>query len=172
MSFTLPARLIKSAMMCQASRDVRYYLNGILLEDSGVTATDGHKLYHAEWDKPIKLMKPTIVKINGTIPAKCEEVVLDLKTLTCKCIGTDKLLSIDTVDGRFPDWRRVVPDRITATESIGMSSDYLADIGKVFPKKGVELFLNGENNAMRIEPFINDNNEVMVIMPRRNTGKA
>ena len=56
MNIELPKAAIKAVSHCMSKADVRYYLNGILIEVSGETATlvatSGHTLaaYHVELD--------------------------------------------------------------------------------------------------------------------------
>jgi len=80
-------KLIDATQFSMASQDVRYYLNGMLFESEGhglrTVATDGHRQ-----DKPVRLQ---IGRSN-------------LRAALDGFIFTSKL-----VDGRFPDWRRVIP---------------------------------------------------------------
>lgn len=47
-TLTVNAALIRGAQACQAKKDVRYYLNGILLAANGdIVGTDGRCLFHS-----------------------------------------------------------------------------------------------------------------------------
>ncbi|MDU6110181.1 MAG: DNA polymerase III subunit beta [Klebsiella pneumoniae] len=88
--FTLPQatmkRLIEATQFSMAHQDVRYYLNGMLFETEGselrTVATDGHRL--AVCSMPLEASLPNHSVI---VPRK----------------------GVIEVDGRFPDYRRVLP---------------------------------------------------------------
>jgi len=104
-----------------AQHDVRYYLNGLLLEvrPGGLTAvaTDGHRLAKVEMDCESDVSEGTQV----ILPAK---TVAELKRLL---VGTDNIARIlisertiqlqmgeaqitsKLVDGRYPEYDRVIP---------------------------------------------------------------
>ncbi|MEO8331960.1 MAG: DNA polymerase III subunit beta [Gallionella sp.] len=112
--------LLLSVQYAMAQQDVRYYLNGVLLIVEGnkikVVATDGHRLaFNA-----------------GIIEGKYEkqEIILPRKAVLelCKLLGdTDDLIEIEfsqqqlkanfsgislitkVIDGKFPDYERVIP---------------------------------------------------------------
>jgi DNA polymerase-3 subunit beta len=89
---TVLSRLIEKTHFSMAQQDVRYYLNGMLLETGGqflrAVATDGHRLSlcQAELDGSNFDEQQVIVPRKG---------VLEL---------TSKL-----IDGRFPEYDRVIP---------------------------------------------------------------
>ena len=113
-------RLIDKTHFSMAQQDVRYYLNGLLLETEGNTlravATDGHRLALCE----MTLEEPTRAG-QVIVPRKA---VLELQRI----LGTDGNieLAIGTnhvraqigdirftsklIDGRFPEYGRVIPD--------------------------------------------------------------
>jgi len=122
-SLTLPQadfkRLLDKTHFSMAQQDVRYYLNGMLLETDGkmlrTVATDGHRLALCEMDLPSKATGQQVI-----IPRKG---VLELQRL----LGTegDVLITIGSnhvraqigdvrftsklIDGRFPEYSRVIP---------------------------------------------------------------
>ena len=97
--FTLPQatmkRLIEATQFSMAHQDVRYYLNGMLFETEGselrTVATDGHRL--AVCSMPLEA-SPLRVQIGSN----------NIRAHVGDFIFTSKL-----VDGRFPDYRRVLP---------------------------------------------------------------
>lgn len=115
-------RLIDKTHFSMAQQDVRYYLNGMLLEADGSTlravATDGHRLALCE----IALSAPVGTKQQVIVPRKG---VLELQ----RCLGSDGQLELaigsnhvraqigdirftsKLIDGRFPDYGRVIPTR-------------------------------------------------------------
>ncbi len=113
-------RLIDKTHFSMAQQDVRYYLNGMLLEAEGGTlravATDGHRLALCE----ISLATPVKTKQQVIVPRKG---VLELQ----RCLGTEGQLELaigtnhvraqigdirftsKLIDGRFPEYGRVIP---------------------------------------------------------------
>ncbi|AIN15403.1 DNA polymerase III subunit beta [Yersinia pseudotuberculosis] len=122
--FTLPQatlkRLIESTQFSMAHQDVRYYLNGMLFETEGeelrTVATDGHRL--AVCSMPIGQTLPShsvivprkgvmeLVRLldGGDTPLRLQIGSNNIRAHVGDFIFTSKL-----VDGRFPDYRRVLP---------------------------------------------------------------
>jgi DNA polymerase-3 subunit beta len=92
--------LIDKTHFSMAQQDVRYYLNGLLLETDGKTlravATDGHRLAlcEAELESKAKTNQQVILPRKG---------VLELHQ-----IGDIRFTS-KLIDGRFPEYGRVIP---------------------------------------------------------------
>ncbi|MEJ2513891.1 MAG: DNA polymerase III subunit beta [Gammaproteobacteria bacterium] len=116
-------RLLEKTHFAMANQDVRYYLNGLLLDVAGprirCVATDGHRL---------ALCECTVDSADATpqqviLPRKG---VLELQRLIggdgeCTVsVGTNHLrVEVDgirftskLIDGRFPDYERVIPKEI------------------------------------------------------------
>jgi len=122
--FTLPQatmkRLIEATQFSMAHQDVRYYLNGMMFETEGeelrTVATDGHRL--AVCSMPVGQALPShsvIVPRKGVIellrlldggetPLQVQIGGSNIRAHVGDYIFTSKL-----VDGRFPDYRRVLP---------------------------------------------------------------
>lgn len=113
--------LVQYAM---AQQDIRYYLNGMLLVLDGKTmkavATDGHRLAYAtmqleEEAAPLDLILPRkaiqeIVKLLGDSD---DEAVFELAATQARFkIGGVELIT-KVVDGKFPDYGRVIPTNYT-----------------------------------------------------------
>jgi DNA polymerase-3 subunit beta len=114
--------LIEKTQFSMAQQDVRYYLNGLLLETEGqqlrAVATDGHRLALAE----MKLEKKAGKDEQVIVPRKG---VLELSRLLdgdgklSVILGTNHIrvdldgvrLTSKLIDGRFPDYGRVVPSK-------------------------------------------------------------
>lgn len=113
-------RLLEKTHFSMAQQDVRYYLNGLLLETGGkslrTVATDGHRLALCE----VQLDKGKLPEQQVIIPRKG---VLELQRL----MGGEGDLEIELgsnhvriqldgirftsklIDGRFPEYERVIP---------------------------------------------------------------
>lgn len=113
--------LLEQTHFCMANQDVRYYLNGLLLEMKGghlrAVATDGHRLAISETDCPevaaeerqVIIPRKGVLELSrllGDGGAQCEVVVGSnhIRVALGDVVMTSKL-----VDGRFPDYERVVP---------------------------------------------------------------
>jgi DNA polymerase-3 subunit beta len=112
-------RLIDKTHFSMAQQDVRYYLNGMLLESDGkllrTVATDGHRLALCEMELVTKSGQHQVI-----VPRKG---VLELQRL----IGSEGVVGVEVgsnhirvtigdirftsklVDGRFPEYSRVIP---------------------------------------------------------------
>ena len=114
-------RLIERTSFAMAQQDVRYYLNGMLLEVSRNTlravSTDGHRLALCSMTAPIEQDErhQVIVPRKGilelarllTDPEGMVSIVLGqhhIRATTGEFTFTSKL-----VDGKFPDYERVLP---------------------------------------------------------------
>lgn len=112
-------RLLDKTHFSMAQQDVRYYLNGMLLETDGkmlrTVATDGHRLALCEMDLPTKSAAQQVI-----IPRKG---VLELQRLlgtegnVDMTIGSNHIraqigdvrFTSKLIDGRFPEYGRVIP---------------------------------------------------------------
>lgn len=121
--FTLPQatlkRLIESTQFSMAHQDVRYYLNGMLFETEGeelrTVATDGHRL--AVCSMPIGQTLPShsvIVPRKGVMELVRlldggDTLRLQIGSNNIRAHVGDFIFTSKLVDGRFPDYRRVLP---------------------------------------------------------------
>jgi DNA polymerase III subunit beta len=114
------ARLLEKTHFSMAQQDVRYYLNGMLLEIDGAmlraVATDGHRLAlcEAALDAKAKTSQQVIVPRKGVL--ELQRVLTDEGTAAV-AIGTnhvraqigDVRFTSKLIDGRFPEYSRVIP---------------------------------------------------------------
>ncbi len=113
--------LIEKTSFSMAQQDVRYYLNGLLLECSGnmlrAVATDGHRLALAELGIEDKLpeAKQIIIPRKGVVEL---QRVLGNSDEVAKVYFSNNHIRIEIegfrftsklIDGRFPDYTRVMP---------------------------------------------------------------
>jgi DNA polymerase-3 subunit beta len=103
-----------------AQQDIRYYLNGMLLVVDGTTvravATDGHRLALAEVTKAdasnkIEAIVPrkTILELSRLLPDSDDLVRVQMAANQAKFSFGDIELISKLVEGKFPDYQRVVP---------------------------------------------------------------
>lgn len=118
-----------------------------------IVATDGHRLAadileiwpddlaKPGWWTDLEAEKAEIIvgfSKNEKLPRSCDWVEIELPsrsapgTLTCykNGKGVQKVISINVVDGTYPDWRRIIPKEYGTTEvrSMGIHPQYLTDI--------------------------------------------
>lgn len=135
LSFSLPQntlrRLIEKTQFAMAHQDVRYYLNGLLLEvgtDSlRAVATDGHRLACCQLAAGIKLEESHSVIIPRKGISELQKLLADDDRPVQVQLGTNHV-RIDSeglrftsklIDGRFPDYQRVIPqntDKLVVVE--------------------------------------------------------
>ncbi|HTY48511.1 MAG TPA: DNA polymerase III subunit beta [Steroidobacteraceae bacterium] len=123
-------RLIDQTHFAMAQQDVRYYLNGMLLETEGRTlravATDGHRLALCERELPamVHSAQQVIVPRKGVLEL---QRILGTEGTLQLAIGTNHVraqigeirFTSKLIDGRFPEYGRVVPanpSKIVAAE--------------------------------------------------------
>ncbi|HEB77190.1 MAG TPA: DNA polymerase III subunit beta [Methylothermaceae bacterium] len=116
-------RLLGKTMYAMALQDVRYYLNGLLLElDQShirAVASDGHRLAWCEADltEPVAAPKQPILPRKGVqelfrLLDGDEAVTLHLTANAIRLELPETVFSAKLIDGRYPDYRRVFPQEI------------------------------------------------------------
>jgi DNA polymerase-3 subunit beta len=158
--FTLPAATLKYLLsmvhFSMAAQDIRYYLNGMLLVVDGSTvravATDGHRLALCEVTKDgatgkIEAIIPrkTILELMRLLPDSEDAVRVQMAANQVTfSFGPIELIS-KLVEGKFPDYQRVVPANNTKSFAIGredlMHSLQRAAILTTDKFKGVRMVL-------------------------------
>ena len=113
-------RLLEKTHFSMAQQDVRYYLNGMLLEMDGqvlrAVATDGHRLAMCEGTlvAKAKASQQVIVPRKGVLEL---QRILNSDGIAELAIGTnhvraqvgDVRFTSKLIDGRFPEYSRVIP---------------------------------------------------------------
>mgnify|MGYP002223804123 CR=1 FL=1 len=148
--------LLESALIFQAKKDVRYYLNGIcFMPDGRVASTDGHRAFIGG-NHENKLEDNAIVKVSKSPTKSYSYAAIDTRTkIVTYHDGTDAMVGAgicEQIDGKFPDIDRVIPKEKSPAEEIGFNAKYLADVekaAKLFNPKFecVRFELNGNTNA-------------------------
>ena len=114
---------IKNTGFSMAQQDVRFYLNGMLMEIGSerlsCVATDGHRLAYAQTateanpEDPVRAIIPrkSVTELQRLLSgAEPEDVVKLMITPQHLQIHVgDVRLSTKLIDGRFPDYNRVIP---------------------------------------------------------------
>ena len=123
-ALTLPQRefrgLLKSAEFAMAQQDIRYYLNGMLLViDKGslqAVATDGHRLSWASiavagdyQRQEVILPRKTVLELSKLLADSDDPLTLDILANQVRFRFANIELVSKVVDGKFPDYNRVIP---------------------------------------------------------------
>src|SRR5436305_746819 len=123
-SITLPQRdfrgLLKLAEFAMAQQDIRYYLNGMLLvidkSSLQAVATDGHRLSYASIavtgnysKQEVILPRKTVLELGKLLEDSEAELTIDLLTNQVRFRFSNIELVSKVVDGKFPDYNRVLP---------------------------------------------------------------
>ena len=113
-------RLLSLVQYAMAQQDIRYYLNGLLMVvEEGtlkLVATDGHRLAYAALklggDLPrqeVIVPRKTVLELTKLLADSDEPVRIELSaTQAAFSFGTIELVS-KLIDGKFPDYTRVIP---------------------------------------------------------------
>jgi DNA polymerase III subunit beta len=161
--FSLSAATLKYLLsmvhFAMAQQDIRYYLNGMLLVVDGAivraVATDGHRLALCEVAKDggasakIEAIIPrkTILELSRLLPDSEDPVRVQMAATQVKFSFGDVELISKLVEGKFPDYHRVIPAANSKSFVIGredlMHALQRAAILTTDKFKGVRLVLAG-----------------------------
>ncbi|WP_432785861.1 Beta sliding clamp [Oligella sp. MSHR50489EDL] len=128
-TFVLPQetlkRLFNMVSFAMAKQDIRYYLNGILLvvepDRVRAVATDGHRLAHLSEaietplteEQQLILPAKTVIELQRLLDESDEPVYISLnkdsKHSQIRFAFGDIVLVSKLIEGRFPDYKRVIP---------------------------------------------------------------
>ena len=153
--------MLDSTAFAMAQQDVRYYLNGMLLEIGNqyvkTVATDGHRLALAsvDTDQVIEERLQVIVPRKGV--QEFARLLSDTETEVAVFIGENHIQSqignykftSKLIDGKFPEYERVIPqggDKIVVADREALKSMFTrASILSHENIRGVQLHLtNGQ----------------------------
>jgi DNA polymerase-3 subunit beta len=114
-------RLLDQAAFSMAQQDVRYFLNGMLIEATPTyirsVATDGHRLAMCTVNEqqPVEgrvqaiIPRKGVVEVGRLLADGDDEVSLTLARNHLRVSSAGYSLTSKLVDGRFPDYEKVIP---------------------------------------------------------------
>ena len=117
MQVSIQIKTIKALLHFAAKKDIRYYLQGVQIEqgETGTyaVATNGHFLAVARIDTQAQAPASMIVGSDHLAAAikgnKLDFITLDVVAAYKVTIKTGASeVTVQTLDGRYPDWRRVI----------------------------------------------------------------
>ncbi|WP_018912708.1 DNA polymerase III subunit beta [Thiomonas sp. FB-6] len=113
-------RMLSLVHFAMAQHDIRYYLNGLLLVAEGsqltLVATDGHRLalvgaatQGPSEKREVILPRKTVMELSRLLSDSAELVQLRFASNQVRVSFGDMELVSKLVEGKFPDYQRVVP---------------------------------------------------------------
>jgi len=113
-------KLLKQVEFAMAQQDIRYYLNGLLLEVNenklNIVGTDGHRLsftsttLNKNYEKTeVIIPRKTVIELIKLLNDSDEEVSIEINTGQVNFTFSDIRLISKIIDGKFPDYNRVIP---------------------------------------------------------------
>jgi DNA polymerase III sliding clamp (beta) subunit (PCNA family) len=193
-TLTVSLATLRAARTHAAEKDVRYYLQGVYLDTVAgkVVATDGHRLFVAN-ARGVKSNYPAVIVPNETIDAALKQFTGEyargksLGAVDVTVTIDDNHIAIGTptgsvtgkaLDGRFPEWRRVVPKAEDVGDQVPavLNTQYLADacealsIARNLSKKAasqhaIRIHMRGEFPTVVTDNTIG---VLALVMPMRN----
>ena len=115
-------RLLEKTHFSMAQQDVRYYLNGLLLETSAkmlrAVATDGHRLALCEIDLPeggkpgqqVIVPRKGVLELQRILGHEEQNLTVSIGSNHLRVQIGDIRFTSKLIDGRFPEYGRVIPN--------------------------------------------------------------
>ena len=162
-------KLLRQVEFAMAQQDIRYYLNGLLMEVTGnqlhIVGTDGHRLSYVSsaleqtFEKQeIILPRKTVTELIKLLEEVDELVTIEIAPTQVNFSFSNIRLISKVIDGKFPDYNRVIPvghqNRVTLNRQVVLQSMQRASILSNEKYRGVRMVLGA--NSLRI---ISSNNE-------------
>ncbi len=113
-------QLLKQVEFAMAQQDIRYYLNGLLIEVNGsklsVVGTDGHRLSFTSTEltqsyekQEFILPRKTVIELIKLLDDSEHDVNIEMSQAQVNFSFGDIRLISKVIDGKFPDYNRVIP---------------------------------------------------------------
>lgn len=199
MKITIDHNTIKALLICAAKQDLRYYLKGVLVDarasDVTLVTTDGHRMlaYPVATDaiealapgqyiiprEALEAVKPckagrvtlpiTIEIVTAPDQPDPERGGVTIKGKTSITVTGATSAVTAPIDGKFPDWRRVLPKTVSG-EPTQYNPEYVSGFGDICKLLGGKYgpFIN--HNGSSAAPVTNLGPALGVIMPLRLDG--
>lgn len=171
--------LIGMVQYAMAQQDIRYYLNGVLFVVDGsylkLIATDGHRLAYtctkleAEYPKrEVILPRKTVNELVKLLSDTEGSVTLNLAETQAKISFNDAVLTTKVIDGKFPDYERVVPnytnrltlDRVTILQALQraaiLSNEKFRGVRFVLTEKNLRIISSNSEQEEAMEDIETD----------------
>ena len=135
--FSVPQKTLKGLLQqvsfSMAVHDIRYYLNGILFVAEGkqlsLVATDGHRLAYASATLDVEvprqeviLPRKTVLEMSRLLSEKEGAIDMQFANNQAKFVFDGMEFVTKLVEGKFPDYNRVIPKNHKNTLTLGRTS--------------------------------------------------
>ncbi|MBU3653181.1 MAG: DNA polymerase III subunit beta [Limnohabitans sp.] len=132
--FSVPQKTLKGLLQqvsfSMAVHDIRYYLNGILFVAEGkqlsLVATDGHRLAYASATLDVEvprqeviLPRKTVLEMSRLLSDKEGAIDMQFANNQAKFVFDGMEFVTKLVEGKFPDYNRVIPKNHKNTITLG-----------------------------------------------------
>ena len=162
-------KLLNKTRISISNDDTRHYLNGVFLhltESQGRTfltgvATDSHRLSSSSLEVagandivPLILPRKTVFQLSSLLTENLDDLSMQTSDNKIKFkIGNIKLIS-KVIDGKFPDYKKVVPLENDKTLVVH-SKEFINSVERVTSvsldrKEGVKLTINKDNLQLSV----------------------
>ncbi|MFM8330657.1 MAG: DNA polymerase III subunit beta [Candidatus Methylumidiphilus sp.] len=166
---TLSSRILKKAMektvYAMALQDVRYYLNGLLLDLDGpllrTVSSDGHRLALYEEtlegvsQEPRQVIIPRkgVMELYRLLGDQDELITIGIAPNNIRVQMGSVSFSAKLIEGRFPDFRRVMPRDISKVITLGkdLFKSALTRVAVLSTEKIKGVSLEVEGNTMKLQ---------------------
>ena len=113
--------LLNKTNYAMAIQDIRYYLNGMLIilenNDISVVATDGHRLAFAGEKveeslgekTEVILPRKTVMELQRLLQDTDDEITIEIGANQIRFTFSEIELTSKLVEGKFPDYKKVIP---------------------------------------------------------------
>ena len=169
--------LIDKTAFAMAQQDVRYYLNGLMLDVSAnilrAVATDGHRLAYCEKEtnadiadiKQVILPRKGVLELVRLLSDNDDTVKIILGSNHLQVEFNQIRLTSKLIDGRFPDYNRVMPEEgtnniVTADRDLLRQALIRASILSNEKYRGIRLIL--EKDLIKLQAQNPDQEEADV----------
>ena len=162
-------KLLNKTRISISNDDTRHYLNGIFLHLTEAhgrnfltgVATDSHRLSSSSLEigktddfSSLILPRKTVFQLSSLLAETSDQLTMQVSENKIKfTIGNIKLIS-KVIDGKFPDYKKVVPTSNDKTLIVS-SKDFINSIERVASvsldrKEGVKLILNKDHVQLSV----------------------
>jgi DNA polymerase-3 subunit beta len=170
----IPKNSLKAMSLLASKQDIRYYLNGVLVESTGahtrLVATDGHLLGLYQIKETAHEDKAFSIIIPNEIIAKLDKVDNFLSCVDGKW-NIDGI-SFTPIEGKFPEYMRVFPTKPASGESAQFNHEFITRFAKCSKLlNGTKYPVIAHNGGSSALVDLGLDNFVGVVMPMRNEVK-
>lgn len=165
--------LLKQVEFAMAQQDIRYYLNGLLFEVSenhlNIVGTDGHRLsftstqLEQNYEKQeVILPRKTVVELIKLLDDSDEDVQVELASNQVNFSFSHIKLISKVIDGKFPDYYRVIP--------VGHQNSFTTDrLGVLLAMQRASILSNEKYRGIRL---VLSNNNLKLISTNSDQEEA